>query len=596
MCGHQRLCVSPKYGSIRNRKDIDELVASLVGERSFSSAPSAAVGESPRTSSHAAVTPAPAPEPQTAPEQPTVAVEDMKKEEERERPVLSLVTSDFVIIDVAPKEKVMYNKEAQTMATMTDAPEPTEPASDDRGVDGLETPKVDEPEDEEDAEDNKPPELTEPERKMILSSERFMDFFDHSTKLIQRALNEPYDFMRDYTISDAPVRDSDGTGTNVKHVCTFFDDRLARNRCVTALDWSPKFDELLLASYNKNPMAVNDPDGLVLVWNVHLKDRPEFVFHSQSDVMTASFSEFHPNFIIGGTYSGQVVLWDTRAKSLPVLKTPLSAAGHTHPIQAMTLVGTQNAHGLMTASSDGLICTWQLDMLAQPQETLDLVHPSHPKTDEIAITSLGFPDNETTTFWVGTEEGNVYQANRYERAGSKAGINAMDTYKGHSAMITGLHFHPQNGSVDFSDLFLTSSVDWTVKLWRVKSFTKPSSGPQTIVPLYSFEEADDYVYDAQWSPTHPALFGMVDGSGNLDFYHLNQDLEVPIVSIPVTGGKALNKMKWDQEGQQTAVGSSDGHVYIHDLGEIAQAHSDEWSGLKRTIGELELAQQNSGVQ
>lgn len=51
---------------------------------------------------------------------------------------------------------------------------------------------------------------------------------------------------------------------------------------------------------------------------------------------------------------------------------------------------------------------------------------------------------------------------------SKAGINQHDTYRGHYGSVTGLHFHPLFGSVDFSDLFLTSSVDWTVKLWRAK--------------------------------------------------------------------------------------------------------------------------------
>jgi dynein intermediate chain len=71
--------------------------------------------------------------------------------------------------------------------------------------------------------------------------------------------------------------------------------------------------------------------------------------------------------VIGGTYSGQIVLWDTRAKSLPVLKTPLSAGGHTHPVYSLEMVGTQNAHNLISGSTDGFICSWQLDMLAQPQ-------------------------------------------------------------------------------------------------------------------------------------------------------------------------------------------------------------------------------------
>ena len=50
----------------------------------------------------------------------------------------------------------------------------------------------------------------------------------------------------------------------------------------------------------------------------------------------------------------------------------------------------------------------------------------------------------------------------------KAGINPYDVYKGHWGPITGLHFHPIVGQDNFSDLFLTSSVDWTCKLWSAK--------------------------------------------------------------------------------------------------------------------------------
>lgn len=157
---------------------------------------------------------------------------------------------------------------------------------------------------------------------------------------------------------------------------------------------------------------------------------------------------------------------------------------------------------------------------------MELIHSGHNKTGEVAITTLDFPDNETTTFWVGTEEGNVYQANRYDRAGAKAGLNQQDIYKGHAGPVMGLHFHPLIGPMDFSDLFLTCSVDWTVKLWRAKSLAKTSSSPHLVTPLYSFDEADDYVYDVKWHPAHPALFGTVDGSGKFNLWNLNTDTEV----------------------------------------------------------------------
>ncbi|CAJ0650963.1 9730_t:CDS:2 [Entrophospora sp. SA101] len=393
------------------------------------------------------------------------------------------------------------------------------------------------------------------EKITILSSSNFIEFISNTTGIVETAINETYDFMKDYTVTE-DLTSYENTGSRVNLLFSFYDEKWNKNRSVTDVKWSKKNPEYCVASYNKNVVAVNEPDGLVLVWNIHTKDKPEYVFYSQSDVLTTRFSDFDPSIVIGGTYSGQILIWDMRAKTLPVLKTPLGTSGHTHPVYTMQMIGTQNAHNLISASTDGLVCFWQLDMLAQPQETLELVNSEHSKTDEVSVTSFGFPTNETAAFWVGTEEGNIYQANRYGHAGGKAGINQYDFYRGHWGPITGLDFHPINGSIGFNDLFLTSSVDWTVKLWKAKSITKPSMEVQNIFPIFSFEGADDYVYDVKWSPIHPALFGTVDGKGNFSIWNINADTEVPYVTTHC-GNSALNKMEWDQEGRKAAIGSSD---------------------------------------
>ena len=50
----------------------------------------------------------------------------------------------------------------------------------------------------------------------------------------------------------------------------------------------------------------------------------------QSAVMSSCFAKFHPNLVVGGTYSGQIVLWDNRVlKKTPIQRTPLSASAHT---------------------------------------------------------------------------------------------------------------------------------------------------------------------------------------------------------------------------------------------------------------------------
>lgn len=97
------------------------------------------------------------------------------------------------------------------------------------------------------------------------------------------------------------------------------------------MDWSSYFPELLLASYDKNEGAPNEPDGVVMVWNTKFKKpSPDDVFNCQSAVMSSCFAKFHPNLILGGTYSGQIVLWDNRVqKRTPIQRSPLNASAHT---------------------------------------------------------------------------------------------------------------------------------------------------------------------------------------------------------------------------------------------------------------------------
>ena len=84
------------------------------------------------------------------------------------------------------------------------------------------------------------------------------------------------------------------------------------------------------------------------------------------------------------------------------------------------------------------------------------------------------------------------QLNHHFTIESIAGV--LDYFEGHQgAPVTGLSAHHGLGSVDFGHLFLTSSIDWTIKLWSLKENR----------PLYSFEDNGDYVYDVAWSPIHP---------------------------------------------------------------------------------------------
>ncbi|XP_004703802.1 cytoplasmic dynein 1 intermediate chain 2 isoform X9 [Echinops telfairi] len=476
-------------------------------------------------------------------------------------------------VDFPPREIVTYTKETQT-------PVVAQPKEDEEEEDDVVAPKPPtEPEEEktlkpdEDSDSKAPPhELTEEEKQQILHSEEFLSFFDHSTRIVERALSEQINIFFDYSGRD--LEDKEGeiqAGAKLSLNRQFFDERWSKHRVVSCLDWSSQYPELLVASYNNNEDAPHEPDGVALVWNMkYKKTTPEYVFHCQSAVMSATFAKFHPNLVVGGTYSGQIVLWDNRSnKRTPVQRTPLSAAAHTHPVYCVNVVGTQNAHNLISISTDGKICSWSLDMLSHPQDSMELVHK---QSKAVAVTSMSFPVGDVNNFVVGSEEGSVYTACRH---GSKAGISEM--FEGHQGPITGIHCHAAVGAVDFSHLFVTSSFDWTVKLWTTKNNK----------PLYSFEDNSDYVYDVMWSPTHPALFACVDGMGRLDLWNLNNDTEVPTASISVEGNPALNRVRWTHSGREIAVGDSEGQIVIYDVGEqIAVPRNDEWARFGRTLAEI----------
>ncbi|KTG02801.1 hypothetical protein cypCar_00012866 [Cyprinus carpio] len=260
-----------------------------------------------------------------------------------------------------------------------------------------------------------PHELTEEEKLQILHSEEFMEFFDHSTRIMERALSEHVDVFFDYSGRDMEEKEGEmQAGAKLSLNRKFVDDRWSRQRVVTCLDWSPQYPELLVASYNNNEEAPHEPDGVALVWNMkYKKTTPEYVFHCQSAVMSAAFAKFHPNLVVGGTYSGQIVLWDNRSnRRTPVQRTPLSAAAHTHPVYCVNVVGTQNAHNLISISTDGKMCSWSLDMLSQPQDSMELVFK---QSKSAAVTSMSFPLGDVNNFVVGSEDGSVYTACRHGR-------------------------------------------------------------------------------------------------------------------------------------------------------------------------------------
>ena len=149
----------------------------------------------------------------------------------------------------------------------------------------------------------------------------------------------------------------------------------------------------------------------------------------------------------------------------------------------------------------------------------------------------------------------------------------------------------------FSQLFLTSSFDGCIKLWNMKVSFKIYARimmfnsfviKDSAYPIHTFECNGDYVYDVQWSPTHPALFACVDGGGKLDIWNLNSDFELPSATFELDNRtRALNRIKWSKSGQEIAVGDDHGQITLFELNDnFARPTLDDSQTFMNTINTL----------
>lgn len=516
----------------------------------------------------------------------------------------TLARSGTSVLDILPVERTLYHKEVQVDSGIV-----VDETSDDGLKDErdrliqkekelehmMQRIRYEEEKKKEAMEDmlaQKMKKLSASEKSKIVESDDFRDFFDRATRTVERALNSTsaYDIMIDYS-QDDNAEEGDGKLADLVVRKFQFQDQRTENRPVTSLHWSPKYEELILAAYgDREDITQEYPEGTVLVWSTQRPQCPEYVFTCQSSVMTAVFHPANPKLIVGGTRSGMVVLWDTREKSTPVDRTSLSK-GHTHPVFAAAMVPLVNrVHNIVSISTDAQVCVWSDNNLHEPALERNLCYnpsrsdeeivDSKKKTEFDAITAVCFDyaGRDTSTLYIGSDEGMIYKANIYDTKQSKEDTKQchVEGIQAHDAPITALRFHPgdKRGTGDLTDLFLTCSFDWTIKLWTRKRLERP---------IYTFDYYKDYIYDVKWSPSNPALFVSADGTGNVEFWDLNKTTEKPVHTVANEGKSpsgdadlaAVSQLCWNDHGKLLAVGNSIGNVAIYEVSDdLGQSDKD----------------------
>ncbi|MGL5405229.1 MAG: hypothetical protein ACRDAX_00145 [Propionibacteriaceae bacterium] len=144
----------------------------------------------------------------------------------------------------------------------------------------------------------------------------------------------------------------------------------------------------------------------------------------------------------------------------------------------------------------------------------------------------------------------------------------------HQAPVTGISSRKvlDTGSDEFADIFLTSSIDSSIKLWS------KSEGRV----LHPYEDTTE-VMDVQFSPVHPSLFASVDLHGRMNLWNLSRDLEIPLASLKVDDTD-LHRVAWASTGQRIAIGTECGKIRIFTIGvDLAGPEVNECDKLRAAI-------------
>ena len=355
-------------------------------------------------------------------------------------------------------------------------------------------------------------------------------------------------------------------------------DDQCSGRIITSLDWSPIQNDLFLSGFSGSE-DFNQQSGLIQLWSLSNRKKPDYVINYQTELTSAIFYKDNTKLVIGGSVTGQLMFWDISAgKAVPEQKSPLGIGddntSHCYPIHCLAIVGKDN--NIISISTDGVLCEWSLSNLSMPINRYvlnpnDMYEQDKDNSNEIGPLCIGACQSKNSSIIVGCDENEIFNIKLEEKR-----YNVIDSYRGSKGPVFCVDPHPlcPEGGNTFSDLFLSCGADWTTKLW---STSQPDE------PLLTFNQSKDYVYSCKWHPVNPSIFATGDGSGYIDLWDLNRDKEIPTFRYDLK--TAINRLAWSYDGKKLAAGDINGHIHIFTTSEkdVLNVKNEDINKFDKTI-------------
>lgn len=490
----------------------------------------------------------------TTPQQQRAKLDDPVDDDEPEEATAVVQSVERREAVEAPKE--LYEKSTQTLVVVEQEEE------EEQQKDPV----------EEEQEEEKEEELP---KGIVVEEGDLSAFVARSARLVERCLGERLVF--DALIPDDEEFDDDEAVVVENYVSEVASYCRRQGVGISSCDLSPHKGDLALAAYSGSfSMQRSAFEGQVDLWSL-ARSVPERTLGCQSAVSACAFSPHDPFLIAAGTVTGQVVCWDTRSPStLPTHRSPLDGrCPHVGPVFCVEFVD----HQIVTASNDGNCAAWTPGQLV---ETLLFEDSNNP----FPLSALDVVDDgDFVGFLAGADDGRVSRAPYFSQQQQQQGRpkDQSNTIDAHFGCVTSIAAHPSASSASRTkqrlhdatglrrSLFLTTSVDWTVKVW----------GPNDSQWCSLDHGPHNYVTQAAWSPTNAPVFATAAADGALRVWTLP---DVASSSSPSSSSSssstayfkasnyALNQMSFSDDGRRILVADLNGQAKLLKLDDHLARH------------------------
>lgn len=347
---------------------------------------------------------------------------------------------------------------------------------------------------------------------------------------------------------------------------------------VTGLSWNST-GSVIAASYGRfDHEDWCTHKSTLCTWNIDRKaldpNKPDANIDLSSCLMCITFHPKLPSVIAGGTFNGEVQVWDMGREDDTLIATSgMGSDSHREPVtKVLWMFDTSSKaskYQVLSISGDGKLLIWQLSpgshdlklvsgFILQTESVPRSMRLSKARGDaEMGVTSMSFSHEDRSLFVLGSEAGGVFKCSMTSRGPPLTNTHSSVPLRSPVTFAFSPHFGPVF-SVDCSpyhrNLFLTCGTDASVRLYSMLQSK----------PLFSVEPGAGYLFRVRWSPSRPLVFSVVTADGRLLIYDLKINRINPVVSLDVTANKSpVYSLEYNlQRRQIVATGDSQGRIKI----------------------------------